>query len=116
MPSLDSGLSLNTAFTFEELPDRVVKLVHHPFFQRDDRIVRDCNVFRADLRAAFGDVAQADPLSFLQLCQSVFRVKRMHFQRGGINKVSRTDEFVVEMMFPQDVTDILAEETLDALA
>src|SRR3989442_12179495 len=40
----------------------------------------------------------------------------MHLQRGGIDKISRTDEFVVKVVLPQDLADILAKETLDALS
>ena len=40
----------------------------------------------------------------------------MHFQRGGVNEEARADEFVVLVVVAQDVADVLAEETLDALA
>ncbi len=52
--------------------DGIVELVDNPFLQRNDRVVRNRDVFRADLGAAFGDVAITDALRFLQVFQAVF--------------------------------------------
>src|ERR1700738_2098474 len=40
--------------------ERIVEIVHPPLFQRDDPIVRNLNVLRANLCATFRDVAVAD--------------------------------------------------------
>src|SRR6267154_4549352 len=40
----------------------------------------------------------------------------MHFERGRVNQESRTNEFLVHMMVAQYMANILAKETLDALA
>ena len=56
------------------------------------------------------------PLRLLQFRQAVFGVERVHFQRGGINEKARADEFLVLVMVAQDVADVLAEKTFDALA
>ena len=55
-------------------------------------------MFWTDLGAALGDVAKADALRLLQFRQAIFRVKRMHFQRGGINQKTRTDKFLMLVM------------------
>ena len=44
----------------EQLSDRIVELVYHTFLEGNDGIIRNRNVFWADLRAAFGDVTLAD--------------------------------------------------------
>ncbi len=46
------------------LLERVVKFIYQPFFERDDSIVCNCDIFRADVRAALGDIAVADTLMF----------------------------------------------------
>ena len=56
------------------------------------------------------------PLRLLQFGHAIFGVERMHFQRGGINQKARADEFLVLVMVAQNVADILAEKTFDALA
>jgi hypothetical protein len=50
------------AFKLSPYPaDGVIVLVRYPLFERDDRIVSDMNVLRADLGAALGDIAHVDP-------------------------------------------------------
>src|ERR1051326_2051944 len=44
----------------EQHGERVVEFVHYAFLQRDDGIVGYVDLFGADFRAAFGDVAQAE--------------------------------------------------------
>src|SRR3989440_12143972 len=50
----------------KELSERIVHLVDHPFFQRDDRVVGDVDLFRTDPGAALGDVAVTDALQLLE--------------------------------------------------
>jgi hypothetical protein len=40
----------------------------------------------------------------------------MHFQGGGVNEKARANELIVHLMVPQDVADVLAQETFDAFA
>ena len=114
-----SSLVPRTILRTQLLPEpaeRIVEFIHHAFLQRNDGVVGDGDVLRADLGAAFGDVAEADALRLLQFRQPVFGVERVHFQRGGINQKARADEFLVLVVVAQHVADVLAEETFDALA
>src|SRR5438445_726986 len=43
------------------------------------------------------------------------KVHGVHFQLRGVDKVSGTDELVVQIVIAQNVAHVLAEETLDAL-
>lgn len=100
----------------EELGYRVIELGDDPFLQRDDGVVRDLDFLRADFGAAFRDVAEADVSLVLEIAETIGCVFRMHFETGGPYQESRTHEFVLAIVISQDVTDVLAEETLDALA
>ena len=59
----------------EDLPEqhgqRIVKLVHHALFERDDGIVGDSNLFGADLGATFCDVAETQAELILEQGGSV---------------------------------------------
>src|SRR5262245_13752306 len=46
---------------------RVIVFIDHAFLERDDGVVGDGDVLGADLRAALGDVAQADAVVILQI-------------------------------------------------
>ena len=76
----------------------IVELVHHALLQRDDRVVGDGDVLRANLGTALGDVAQANAVGLLELRHAVLGVERVHLQRGGVNEEARSDEFVVLVM------------------
>src|SRR6185436_16623915 len=102
MAARESGLSSNITGSLSpgtkhlpQLPERIVKLVHHPFLQWNDRIVRDGDLFGANLGAALGDVTKAHSLGALELLQPILRVERMHLQRRHINQETRADELVV---------------------
>src|ERR1700737_2666115 len=56
--------------------------VVHALLQRDDRVVRDVDVLRADLLAALRDVAVTDARPSFQQRAPVERVLRMHLQPG----------------------------------
>ena len=96
--------------------DRVIIAVHHALLQWNDRVIRDGDVLGADLGAAFGDVAVADALGFLELRQAILGIEGMHFEGGTVDEESRPDEFVMLVVIAQHVTNILAQETFDALA
>jgi hypothetical protein len=68
------------------------------------------------LAAARGDVAVADAVALAQLGNAVLGVQRIHLQRGGVHEIPRADKAVVHVMIAQHVANVLAEETLDALA
>ena len=63
----------------EESRHRIIKLIDDAFLHRDDRVVRDADVFRANFRAAFGDVAITDAVVVLQIRDAIFGIERMHF-------------------------------------
>ncbi len=100
----------------KELLDRIVEPVRHPFLQGDDGVVGDVDALRAHRGAALGDVAVADPVIGLQILETVLGVDRIHFEGGGVDEETRPYEFLMEFMVAQNVTDILAQEALDALA
>src|SRR5271168_2759679 len=107
---------LRSAEHSEKLGERIEEAIDHPLFQRDDGVVGDSDALRAHLGAALGDVAVADALLFAKVRDAVFSVQRIHFERGDIDQEARTDEFVVLVVIAQHVTDVLAQEALDALA
>ncbi len=86
------------------------------FFERDDGVVGDGDVFGADFGAAFGDVAIADAELVFQFVDSIFGIERVHLERRRIDEKSRPDELFVLHVVAKDVANILAEITLDALA
>jgi hypothetical protein len=44
----------------KQLPQWIVKLIHHALLQRNYRVIRDNDVFGTDFRTAFRDVAVTD--------------------------------------------------------
>src|SRR5439155_21596136 len=96
--------------------DRVVILVGDPFLERDDRVVGDLDVLRADLGAALRDVAITDPTLVLEMGRSIRRVDWVHLEAGASDEESRAHERPLGLVVPQHVADVLAEEALDALA
>src|SRR5664279_5218176 len=101
-----------------EPDDRVVLAVDHAFLHRDDRVVGDLDALRTDLGAALGDVAHPDALLRLgELPPIGPRIQWMHVQLGGPDEEARPGErSLVVLVIPRDVADVLAQETLDALA
>src|SRR5262245_10932391 len=59
---------------------RIVEIVDHPFFQRDDRVVGNVDVLGTDFRAALRDVAEAESELLLQQLRSRKTVQRMHLE------------------------------------
>src|SRR5262250_1407516 len=99
-----------------ERPQRIVEVVDDPLLQRDDRVVRDADVLRADFRAALRDVAEPDPERVLQEPRPVHAVERVHLERGHADEEARAAEALLLAVVAQDVAHVLAEKTLDALA
>src|SRR5205085_4589754 len=95
--------------------ERIVKFIHDSFLQWNDSVVSDLNAFRANFGAAFCDIAVADPLSVSQFFQSIFGIERMHLQRRHMNQKARSDELVVHLVIAQNMANVLAKKTFDAL-
>src|SRR5687768_1468404 len=100
----------------EEFRYRVVVLIDHALLERNDGVVSDVDVLRADLRAALGDVAVAQAAFVLEVGKARRRVQRMHLQVGDTHEEARAGELGLLVMVAQHVADVLAQEALDALA
>src|SRR5580704_16922518 len=74
------------------------------------------DVFRTDLGAALGDVAEADAEFVLQHLCPGDAIKRMHLQRSGAYEEPRPTKLLFLVVVTQDVADILAKEALNAFA
>src|SRR5258708_3771486 len=95
---------------------RVVELGHDPLLERDDRVVGDVDIFRADLAAALRDVAEAEAGLRPDELEAVVRVQRMHLERRVADEHPRAGEGrLVLLVVADDVAGVLAEEALDAL-
>src|SRR5215210_6647368 len=99
-------------------------LAHQPFggiivFVRDallegyDGIVGDVDVYRADLGAALGDVAEPQAVVFLEIPEAVRLVHRVHLQPLVPDEEPGARELGVLVVRPQDVADVLAHKALD---
>src|SRR5712691_4234735 len=112
-----SGLAtLLTRQLSQKPPHRIVEVVNHALFQRNDRVVGDVNVFGTDFGAALGDVAEADSKFVLQQLTSIQAVEWVHFQTRDANKEAWAPELFLLIVIAQHVANVLAEEALDALA
>jgi len=100
----------------EVAANRIVEVIHHAFFERYDGIVSDGDMLGTNISATLGDVTKTDTLRLLQFGHTILGVKRVHLQRGSVNEEARADEFLVLVMVTQNVADVLAEKTFDALA
>src|SRR3954471_14588592 len=99
-------------------PDqRVVLAVNHPLLHRDQRVVGDLDVLRADLGAALGDVAEAQEVLLLGDVSAFGLVQRVHVQLGHPHQEPRPGEgLLVLVVVTHDVAGVVAQEALDALA
>src|SRR5579875_1198595 len=96
---------------------RVIPLIGGPLLHRDDPIVGDLDPGRADLGAALGDVAQAQPLPLAQHRAPVPGIQRVHVQLGVPDEIARSGvDGHVLLVVPDHVADVLAQPALDALA
>src|SRR5258707_1347355 len=102
-------LRLRRSSDFADNPhQRIVELVHYAFLQRNDRVVRNVDVLRTNLRATFRDVAKPDAQLILQQLRPRDAVHRVHIQPGHAHKKSRPAELLVFVMVSQDVAHVLA--------
>src|SRR5438094_2427295 len=89
---------------------------HHALLERDDRVVGDVDIFRADLSAALGDVAVAEPVLRADEIDAFVCVERMHLERRESDEHPRAGEAsLVVLVVADDVAHVLAEEAFDAL-
>jgi len=100
----------------EQHGQRIVKLVHHALFERDDGIVGDSNLFGADLRATFCDVAKTQAELILEQAGSVAAVEGMHFEAGDSNEETWARELLLFVVFAKYVAHVLAEKAFDTLS
>src|SRR6185369_2151657 len=91
-------------------------LVYDAFLKWNDSVIRNCNTFRTNFCTTFRYVAIAYAKQIFQFLGPILGVERMHFERRRVNQKPRSDEFLVLIMIPKNVADILAEVTLDAFA
>src|SRR5256885_11635887 len=71
---------------------RIIKFVHHALLERDDGVIRDVNLLRANLRAAFRDVAKSEAEFVLEQRGAVAAVERMHIEAGDADEEAWTGE------------------------
>ena len=57
-------------------------LIDDALFERNDRVIGNCNMLGANFGAAFRDIAIADAVSIPQVAKPILGVQRMHFQGG----------------------------------
>src|SRR5438874_6712599 len=76
----------------------IIKLIHHPFFQRNNSVVRDLNLLRTNLGTTFRDVAVADSVGFAQFRHPIFGIEGVHLERGGVNQKARPDKAIMHLM------------------
>jgi hypothetical protein len=112
--------SLKAVLLPADLPEqhgqRIVKLVHHALFERDDGVVGDANLLGADLGATFGDVAKTEAKLVLEKAGAVAAVEGMHFESGDSNEEARAGELLFLVVLAKDVAHVLAEKAFDALS
>ena len=106
-----------TRLQFSHQPHQwVVEAVDHSFLQRDDGVVGDVDVLGARFGTAAGDVAQARAALVLDLLDAIVGIEGVHVETGQAHHESGTGEVLFGLAIAQDVTHILTEEALDALA
>src|SRR5215831_10999281 len=105
------------AYLGAEPDQRIVLAAHHALLHRDQRVVGDLDVLRADLGAALGDVAVAEAEVVLGDLPAVRGVGRVHLQFGDPHQEPGAGErALVVGMVTDHVADVLTQEALDALA
>ena len=109
------ALSLLSSDQPDEHPQRIIMAVDYPLLERNDCVVRDRDVLGTDLGAALGDVAVPEAVTLLQLVDAIRGVNRMHLELRCMHEQAGADELFVQVMITENMTDILAQEALDAL-
>src|SRR6266849_3988873 len=108
--------SPRTATELPQQPHDGVEVVGHPLLHRDDAVVGDVDVLGAHLGAALGDVAEADAGLGPRELPAVDGVERVHVEAGDLDEEAWPREGRLQLIVvTDDVTDVLAEEALDAL-
>src|SRR6516162_114903 len=92
-----------TADLADQHEERVIEFIHNPLLERDNGIVGDVNLFRADLRAAFRDVALADAQFLAQQPAARCAVHGVHLQTGHAHKKARPRELFLLVVLAQNV-------------
>src|SRR3712207_5955626 len=69
--------------------ERVELAVDHPLLERDDPVVGEVDALRADLAAALGDVAVAEPELVLRRGPAIDDVERVHVELGQPDEIGR---------------------------
>src|SRR5215217_218051 len=111
------GGSATAGYLRAEPDQGVVPPVDDPLLERDQGVVGDLDVLGADLGAALGDVAQAQPEAVLGVVLAVQGVERVHVELRDPHQVTGAGEgSLVVLVVADDVAGVLAQEALDALA
>src|SRR2546425_1344952 len=111
-----SGLPALRAPELLEEPHDGIERVGGALLERDDPVVGDVDVLGADLGAALGDVAEADPRVLLDEARAVTRVQRMHVEARDLDEEARPGErALLVVVVANHVAHVLAQEALDAL-
>jgi hypothetical protein len=110
------AVGFDEAEVAEEPEEGVVVAVDDAFFEGDDGVVGDVNVFGADLGAALGDVAVADAGGFFNKGDAVGNVEGVHLEAGQADHKARAHEVVFLVVGAQHVANVLAQKALDTLA
>jgi hypothetical protein len=63
----------------------IEKFVYDAFLQRNDPIIRDLDIFGANLGATFGDVAVTDSVRIPQFFDAICGIERVHLQSGDMD-------------------------------
>src|SRR5690349_23620258 len=114
---MHTHLLATTGTEYSEEPCQGVKeAIHYTFLQGNDGIVGDGDAFRTYLGATFCNVAKPDAVLLAKGGDTIRLVYRVHFQSRCINQKTRADELIVQVMFAQNMADVLAKEALNAFA
>src|SRR5262245_5005708 len=106
---------LTSSENAEQALHRIVEPIDDALFERDDAIVGDLDLLRANLGAALGDVAVADAVGSAQVGEPVGGVERVHLELRVVDEKARPGELGVLLMVAEHVANVLAQEALDAL-
>src|SRR5213594_733054 len=113
---LPRGMTLPPGELPAQPQERIVVAIDHPLFEGDDSVVRDLDLLRADVGAAARDVAETGAEILPDGGDPIPGVQRMHLERRQPDHEPRPHERILAGPVAQNVTDVLAEIALDALA
>src|SRR2546426_9168284 len=108
------GLALSSELP--QQPDDGIEFVSHPLLERDDPVVGDVDVLRADLGTALRDIAQSDARVPLGELRPILGVERVHVEARDVDEEARHGEDpLLLLVVADDVAHVLTQEALDAL-